>query len=675
MAAAAVKSGPTETAVGIEEKLNKIFPPERAADAGYSDFEIQKISGLLQDLNKASWHLNPRLYIVLRLAGKLGDIDTFLSAGHTDIWFPYSDQNIPDKVRPATFARILKHQWMITTKDADLVKGKHCHLLKGELFKKHFNSKRFLGSGGFGQVQEVESRSSRESYALKWIHREKVAQAGMNCFTREVNTLRRAEHDHIVELVGSFIDPDFVGFIMKPVANCDFAAFLRASHEDQAKKSFLWTYFGCLTNALVYLHNTLYIRHKDLKPSNILVKDNKVILTDFELAHDWSESLQSTTAEEKYRTVKYCAPEGMNNTPRNTGSDIWSLGCIFLEMITILRGESIDAMALFFKETGSRHSDFRDNPGAVSGWIQHLERNKRSKLENMPLEWIRQMLDHHPLHRPTGRELRRWIWDAKSQTDEPTDSSITFYSICCERRQVPIKMTRGELHYAVGLQDESEVTRLLENGVDPNEVDNEGRTVLHMTAEEGQTSLVRLLLEHGVHINVDERDRDGRTPLHVAAEKGNIGAAEALINNGADVNVKESIFGYTPLHSAAWFGSEGIVRLLLNTEKTDLKAKTRADHTAQSLAELWPRVEIVRLLKEAVGPPGEFDGITGVNTNGNGHGRAQGASETLPAATGTGGVEGEATVQLEIGGSSDVNRSRAVQENLSTWNYLWHYWL
>lgn len=401
---------------------------------------------------------------------------------------------------------------------------------------------------------------------------------------------------------------------MSPVAVCNFAEFLGQSHENQEKKSFLWSYFGCLTNALVYLHNTLFIRHKDLKPSNILVKeDNKVVLADFGLAHDFSESLISTTAEEKYRSVKYCAPEGMNNTPRNAASDIWSLGCIFLEMITILRGESLDAMERYFKDISVGYTYFKDNPQAVSGWIERLERNKRSELQNLPLGWIRGMLDHDPKLRPTARKLMHDIWDAKSKIDSPTSSSITFYSICCEKPPAPTRMTMRALHIAIGQQDRTEVTRLLESGADPNEVDNEGRTALHVTAEEGQTSLLQDLIRHGVNINLDERDKDGRTPLHVAAEKGNAEAAKALIENGADVNVKEYVFGYTPLHSAAWFGSEGIARLLLESKKTDLNAKTNADYTALSLAELWKRRDIVNLLKDASRPPANVKGTIEVN--------------------------------------------------------------
>ena len=60
-------------------------------------------------------------------------------------------------------------------------------------------------------------------------------------------------------------------------------------------------------SAVAYLHDQK-IRHKDLKPSNILLTSDNLILSDFGSATDFSHLSQSATDNER-GTPKYFAPE------------------------------------------------------------------------------------------------------------------------------------------------------------------------------------------------------------------------------------------------------------------------------------------------------------------------------------------------------------------------------
>jgi serine/threonine protein kinase len=95
-------------------------------------------------------------------------------------------------------------------------------------------------------------------------------------------------------------------------------------------------FFGCITSGLAYLHDKS-CRHKDIKPGNILIKKGAIYITDFGLAYDFTDKTESKTRGVMGdRSMNYVAPEVVAENPRGTASDMWSLGCIFLDMIVCL---------------------------------------------------------------------------------------------------------------------------------------------------------------------------------------------------------------------------------------------------------------------------------------------------------------------------------------------------
>jgi serine/threonine protein kinase len=59
-----------------------------------------------------------------------------------------------------------------------------------------------------------------------------------------------------------------------------------------------------------------------------------VLITDFGTARDWSELSRSTTiGRSGAYTPGYAAPEVVLEEPRGSSADIWSLGCVYLDMM------------------------------------------------------------------------------------------------------------------------------------------------------------------------------------------------------------------------------------------------------------------------------------------------------------------------------------------------------
>lgn len=83
---------------------------------------------------------------------------------------------------------------------------------------------------------------------------------------------------------------------------------------------------------------------------------------------------------------------------------------------------------------------------------------------------------------------------------------------------------------------------------------------LHRATAKGQSSIITILLENGVH--VDARDDSGKTPLIISAENGNVASMEALLAYGADPCATDSA-GVSAILAAIEAKQEAAVRLLV----------------------------------------------------------------------------------------------------------------
>ncbi|KAI5704951.1 hypothetical protein M8J76_013264 [Diaphorina citri] len=138
---------------------------------------------------------------------------------------------------------------------------------------------------------------------------------------------------------------------------------------------------------------------------------------------------------------------------------------------------------------------------------------------------------------------------------------------CCQGQPPSTAQTLSELDFERGIwsaalfNEIDRVTKLLDQGVDPNTPDNAGYTALHYAARSNNKPICLLLISRGANVNAVTRAGQA-TPLHRAASAGNEEIVTLLLDNGADSTLKDSD-GLTALDRSRKESHEKISQILL----------------------------------------------------------------------------------------------------------------
>jgi serine/threonine protein kinase len=216
---------------------------------------------------------------------------------------------------------------------------------------------RMLGHGGSASVEKVRDTNTGCVFARKIIRNvySRNLEEAKRKLLNEVGIMQRlASHHHIVRVHSTRIEGRELTMILDPVADGgDLAHYLQnyrdqgfhlrvgnISEENADQNRVLRRALGCLASALDFIHRQT-VRHKDIKPQNILIHKGKVMYTDFGLSYDFGDVGRSTTTGNPQGiTKRYCAPEVAEWERRNTKSDVFSLGCVFIGILLALANDA-----------------------------------------------------------------------------------------------------------------------------------------------------------------------------------------------------------------------------------------------------------------------------------------------------------------------------------------------
>jgi serine kinase len=202
-----------------------------------------------------------------------------------------------------------------------------------DMKKKGYVFGKGLGEGSYAKVRITETPNNH-TLACKIICKKKAPKDFVNKFLpRELDVLRRINHENIVSSVDIFEYTTKVFILMEMAENGDLLDYVKKSGNRPDGES--RRLFGDIVRGMEYLHG-LNIVHRDLKCENLLLfKNNKVKIADFGFGRLCVDNDGKKILSETYcGSAAYAAPEILKGTKYNPKAyDMWSIGVILFIIV------------------------------------------------------------------------------------------------------------------------------------------------------------------------------------------------------------------------------------------------------------------------------------------------------------------------------------------------------
>ncbi len=202
-----------------------------------------------------------------------------------------------------------------------------------------YTVERELGHGGMATVYLARDPSGAP-VALKLLNPELASTVGADRFRREIRVAARLEHPNILGVLDSGVASvpvgggavDFLWFTMPYVEGQN--VWERFEKEGAFPAAEVVRIGRAVAEALAYASEHGVV-HRDIKPDNILLQGDRVLVADFGVARAVSEVAEKLTATGMVvGTPTYMSPEQASGERELDGrSDIFSLACVLYELL------------------------------------------------------------------------------------------------------------------------------------------------------------------------------------------------------------------------------------------------------------------------------------------------------------------------------------------------------
>lgn len=191
---------------------------------------------------------------------------------------------------------------------------------------------RKIGEGGMADVYLAMDTVLNREVAIKILRGDLSGDpVALLRFQREANSASGLNHENIVEIYDIGEDHGQHYIVMEYIRGKTLKQLIKS--RGVLDKVEAVAIMKQLVSGVAQAH-TNGIIHRDIKPQNIMIKDDGTVkITDFGIATA-ADALQLTQSDSVMGSVHYLAPECSRGEPASFQSDIYSMGIVFFEMVT-----------------------------------------------------------------------------------------------------------------------------------------------------------------------------------------------------------------------------------------------------------------------------------------------------------------------------------------------------
>ncbi|XP_076465660.1 serine/threonine-protein kinase Nek9-like [Babylonia areolata] len=324
---------------------------------------------------------------------------------------------------------------------------------------------RALGRGAFGEAVLYRKTNDNSLVVWKEVNLAVLSDRARKDAQNEIDILSLLNHANIVSYYNHFVDDDTLFIEMEYANGGSLHEKIMHSTQLLPEQEVLWYLFQ-ISSALAYVHQYGII-HRDVKSQNIfLTKVGLLKLGDFGISKmlETKEQMADTVVGTPY----YMSPELVKGERYNFKSDVWALGCVLYELLTLTRVfQASNALKLAFEIVQSEHESI----DCQYSQEMHFLVNKMLQKEPDVRPSVEDILQS-PLFSDAS-ELERKVWELNSSSRKLRLSTSTasvmqpvVTSKMCEvyqwgggkitpqklemftREKSPIQVATGHFHFA-----------------------------------------------------------------------------------------------------------------------------------------------------------------------------------------------------------------------------------
>ncbi|KAM9465717.1 serine/threonine-protein kinase Nek9 isoform 1-T1 [Clarias gariepinus] len=208
-------------------------------------------------------------------------------------------------------------------------------LLSGEEEKLHYIPIRVLGKGAFGEATLYRRTEDNSLVVWKEVELTGLSDKKRRDVMNEISILSILQHNNIIAYYNHFMDKNS---LLIELEYCNGGNLYDKINQRRghlfAQEDVIWYLFQ-IASAVAHIHKA-GVLHRDIKTLNIfLTKTNLIKLGDYGLAKKLDS--EYSMAETCVGTPYYMSPELCQGVKYNFKSDIWAMGCVLYEMLTLTR--------------------------------------------------------------------------------------------------------------------------------------------------------------------------------------------------------------------------------------------------------------------------------------------------------------------------------------------------